>query len=834
MRNRLFQIYVFAGFFLAVISLAYFSRQVYGQVAELTEVMKQAVAPNQKLLALRSLMSELTQWEIGIRDYALMQDEIQLKDYRNIQVKVKKNLSLIDSLYTEDTLARELRRRTELKFAHMDKMIQILDGIARFEDHDRIASKAGIKSIETEDFEKPVISVSPGNGSLPPVDKISSSESSDIVAEKKEKKKGWIRNLFSKKEAQHAEQIPTPQPKRVELPSLNTGIEAPLSKDKENPIPSKPVVSEYLLAKENELVALIDRDLKNTRMLRSILQEMEQKQAFLNELFTRQAERESLLTMDRMKRFVWGTSALLLLLMLSIVWELFRNKRLQRQLASEKTVAEKLARAKEEFLSNMSHELRTPMNAIIGFSDQLALQAQQPAQTRFVENIQHASNYLLRIINDILDYSKLESGKFTLEKISFSPQQTMKEVQELFLIEASNKGLACRVELSEGLPEYVWGDPLRLKQMLFNLVNNAIKFTEKGAVTLCARMADQEGKSVWAIEVQDTGIGIPSDKIDLVLQEFSQADTSTGRKFGGTGLGLSITRKLAELHQGTVKVTSQEGKGTTVSLLLPYEPAEAPVAVEGASGSVQSQAQPILRGLKVLVADDDAFNQELTQVILEKSGATATYVGDGQAVIEYLSKEKFDLLLLDLHMPHMDGFETARYIRKEMGLDLPILALTASSSPAERQAALKSGVDRVVLKPFREPELLAALADVIPGAVQPVLQETYSLETLKKLSGGNPEFAARIMRKFLETAPANVTGLEEGLREKDGNKLALHAHRLLPPARYFHAEELVETLSLLEKIGDFHEGNGQNSILAAKALDEIKRLCTFVERQIKA
>lgn len=515
-------------------------------------------------------------------------------------------------------------------------------------------------------------------------------------------------------------------------------------------------------------------------------------------------------------RFILASLAVFLFLIVVIFRDMTLNRRLQRRLRTAKAHAEKLAKAKEEFLANMSHEIRTPMNAIIGFTEQLSQTKLNKAQHTFLSPVRHSAQYLLALINDVLDYSKLESGKFTLEEIAFAPHHVLREVHETFRDRAENKGLELKLNPAEDLPSVLIGDPLRLKQMLFNLINNAIKFTDQGQVELtCEALPAKEEAIPLRFRVIDTGTGIPEEKLKTIFTKFTQADSSTTRKYGGTGLGLAITQELADLHGGEISISSEEGVGTEISLVLPYLPGKAEQL--RATDTPIQQATTALRGKRALVADDEPYNRELIRVILNKWGVTSELVEDGTLSIQALQNDRFDFVLMDLQMPKMDGLEATQRIRADLNLELPIIALTATSTPADRQKCLEVGMNGMILKPFREAELYQQLVELLEIDISDIPAETlieqkpesipvptqasaeYAFDELYELANRDKGFMFNMLTIFVDSAEVNLREMKEASAVSDWDAVSMKAHKLIPPCRHLGLDELVVELKQLER-----------------------------------
>ena len=379
----------------------------------------------------------------------------------------------------------------------------------------------------------------------------------------------------------------------------------------------------------------------------------------------------------------------------------------QRNLISALKRAESAEKHTQSFLANMSHEIRTPLNSIIGLSYQLLKSDLRQKEHGFVRTIHAASEHLLVLINDILDTSKIEAGKLGLDQTSFSLRELIGLMVELLRQKAEEKNIQIVTEIDPVLFENHIGDPHRLKQILLNLLTNAVKFTPKGLIRITCKVEEDEARQqAIALSIIDTGIGIEQEYVDRIFTKFSQEDKSTTRKYGGTGLGMFITKSLVELMGGTITVSSQKEIGTHVRINLSLPKNLVPI-IQLPGKSVTDTS--ILKNLQVLVVDDNEMNRLVASTVLENHGIIVSEAVNGADAIRKLEKKNFDLVLMDLQMPVMDGLEASLKIRKELGLTVPIVALTASALNEESHRCLDAGMNDFIVKPFKEEDMVEVL-----------------------------------------------------------------------------------------------------------------------------
>jgi len=494
----------------------------------------------------------------------------------------------------------------------------------------------------------------------------------------------------------------------------------------------------------------------------------------------------------------------------------------QVALQVSKNEAENLARTKEQFMANMSHEIRTPVTAISGFTEQLLQEPADEKTTRTLKIIRSSSLHLERIINDILDFSKLQDGKVMLEEIHFSVRQILEEVYALFFDQARKNNTVLSFSVDPDTPPVLLGDPYRLKQIMINLVSNSVKFTSEGTVHFSVRsIQKQSPEIILSMEVADTGIGIDEDKIDTIFEDFTQEEMSTTRRYGGTGLGLSIVRKLVDLQNGTIECKSRKNQGTTIKCEIPF--------LAGDSDLITTEVEPRLTipaevmKLNVLVVDDEEYNRMLFQSIFRRWGVRCAMALNGMEALEMIKAERFDLLLMDMRMPGIDGAKTTEFIRNELGMDdssMPVICVTAAFLDDDLQKYRKAGMNAFLKKPFSEKTLLSTILSVtghsqaapaegeVPAEVAVTAEETpksltgqVDLGNLYRLSGGDEQFVKEMLLTFIKSNEKGLEEMVENIKTGGKEKIADLAHKLLPPCRHLGASDLTAILTEIEKRG---------------------------------
>lgn len=463
------------------------------------------------------------------------------------------------------------------------------------------------------------------------------------------------------------------------------------------------------------------------------------------------------------------------------------------ELNAQKKIAERAVLAKDSFLANMSHEIRTPLNAVIGFTELLSQTKLNDTQRDYIESVQTAGENLLLIINDILDLSKIESGNLTIDTEPFNLKKTLKHVYDLLKVKV-HKDVEFNLYLDAEMPDMVIGDQGRLNQILVNLTGNALKFTEEGEVTISVKKTEEtDDFYTLRFSVKDTGIGIPEDKLTTIFERFTQAEESTTRKFGGTGLGLSIVKQLVELQNGELQVKSKHGRGSEFSFILIYKKAN---TTEVAANTV---ADNNLGKLKILLCEDNPLNQKLAKNVISNFGFELDIADNGEEGIGLLSKYHYDLILMDLQMPVKDGYQTTEYIRNEMNLDIPIIAMTAHSLVGEQERCYKTGMNAYVPKPFKQAVLLKTIKSVINKDSENEQKRKIDFSFLDEMGGGSADFKKEMINLFIEKIPDQIIKLEDAYKEGDYKTTKKEAHNMKSSFDIFMLEDLSNYLAQIEE-----------------------------------
>ncbi len=494
-----------------------------------------------------------------------------------------------------------------------------------------------------------------------------------------------------------------------------------------------------------------------------------------------------------------------------------------RELNEARAQAESARDAQSRFLANISHELRTPLAGILGMSELLVTGEDPSKRRQYSKTIHSTAELLLGLVDDILDLAKIEAGKLSLESVDFSLHRAIHGVVELLEPRAREKGIVFELELADDLPDWLVGDSLRLRQVLINLIGNAIKFTPRGKVGLAVRARSAEGRIWLRFTVRDTGIGMDENEQRKIFSAFAQADLSTSRRFGGTGLGLAICKRIVDLQGGEIGLQSASGIGSTFWCRIPYEPSRLPPE-ERIAGQVYEPTSAELRlrqrdACRVLLAEDNEVNQLVALHMLTDLGFSVDCVANGTEALAALEGQRYDVVLMDCMMPDLDGYEATLEIRRrEKGnRHTPIIAMTAHALEEDREKCLGVGMDDYLSKPFRRESLFAALdrwlttadaqtltggeappAPVSPGAGEPALLDPEQIESLRRVGGDKVDVLAKVAKIFLRRGRSRIAELRQAVSAGDTQSMRLCAHGLKGSSANLGAREMAEICGEIE------------------------------------
>jgi signal transduction histidine kinase/DNA-binding response OmpR family regulator len=791
------RIKVIGWFLLAAMAVLLTGVISYNSYRQLLGSLNQNATQETKLKTLGDILANITKAEANMRAYGLTRDPKLLQDYQQLVMVINdelqrvKNIPPVDHAFNAniDSISNMLRQQTagvggfiELKSAFDDVSFssKALEEISSSADSIPALTTTTTTTTTTTRVD-PVIQEQEANG-------------------KKNTKR---------QQRKRAQQIAKALAQLEEKPQIQTETTVVTDSSYVPPDSLLGNIQQILadigaqedqyqqLVAEKELL-LIESSILIIDQIRGLIGALEKQELALN---FEQASNAKLIASRSTLTISIIIFVLLIIGILFTYW-IFRDVRISdfynKQLIGAKNQAEQLADSKQQFLANMSHEIRTPLNAIIGFTEQLAGTELLPNQRQYLGAVQTSSQHLLDTVNDILDFSKIEAGELKIHKTPFELSAVLQDVVGTLQLKAREKELELSLTLLPETPIHLIGDPFRLKQILFNLISNGIKFTEEGYVKIHCEYTTLEDGIKLQLLVLDSGIGIPEAKRDEIFKDFKQVDPTATRRYQGTGLGLAICKRLAEMQGGIIKVRPNEPHGSIFELQLDYPIAPNPQTQTQTHTPThtQTQTQTVLSGLRVLVADDDAFNIQLIRTMMDKWEVDAVYCSNGKEALKQLENNTFQLILTDINMPEMGGMELSQYVRAmehPVKSQTPIIALTANVIENDIIKYRESGINDIILKPFNESSLFEKIKQIIGGAEQP-----YKLDDLKRFSAGDQQALRPMLEAFHHNLEQNMKALMAYAHDQNQQKVAELAHKMISSFGHVYASEPVKKLRELE------------------------------------
>ena len=583
----------------------------------------------------------------------------------------------------------------------------------------------------------------------------------------------------------------------------------------------------YRMALKEQEDQLLTNEIQLNNRLRGLLSTLETEER-LNSINQVEAWQDTIEETSKIIIFLGAASLLVILTFVFLVTQdVIKSQRYRLELERAKNYAESLLKSREQFMNTVTHDLRSPLNSVIGYTGLLEKSNLNKSQNRYLAQLKRSSDYLLHLVNDLLDLSRLEAGKMTVEELAFNPKNLIEETVENAVPPEKPREVEVLVNVSDDLDTRVITDPFRIKQILTNLVSNACKFTPRGSVEVKAWLRQAKHNPVLCIEVKDTGIGISEAQKEKVFEEFSQEDSSIEKRYGGTGLGLAISKKITDLLQGRISLESEVGKGSTFLLEIPVAYAEnnhAPV--------IEPRLQlKDAAGKKVLIVDDEPAQLGLLKELIKSTGMNYQTAHNGKAALKIIKNQRPDLILTDIQMPKMDGFELLRTIREDLKLkDLPVIALSGQPDVSASDY-LQSGFSGSLLKPYSSQKLLQIISDLLhlqlqkEPASQPAamdLNKGYSLSEIKNFAGEDPEAMNAILTAFITSTRSNLEALELASKKGAKKKVSAVAHKMLPMFRQLKVPHLIQKLVILENANGKEKGKVDVQVFVAE-VDELLR-----------
>ncbi|WP_029037327.1 ATP-binding protein [Salinimicrobium xinjiangense] len=793
---------VFAGYLLLTVLMGLAVWFIYNQVIDYASMTGRSASGNQKLLLVGDAATKLYEAESLSRQLIQTGDIEGLDTYTQKIDSIKTTLASLQNFRTDSSLDQEIDSINVLLSRKTENLKELLELRALGETESYYARVLNELQRVDENFER----------------RNYEQRFKDLQPHQRQ----LLIKLLQYSDAEN------PEPPGITIDSLVNSVKTVLSQLETRERRYRAALraqEDQLLANEVELNSRL-------RILFSTL-ETEERLASLDQVAAWQN------TVEETSRIIGFLGAASLIVILTFVFlvtqDVIKSQRYRKELEAAKTYAESLLSSREQFMNTVTHDLRSPLNSVIGYTGLLEKSGLNKSQNRYLRQLKKSSDYLLHLVNDLLDLSRLEAGKMSIEELAFNPKNLIEETVENAVPPEKPREVEVITEVANELDRPVITDPFRIKQILTNLVSNACKFTPEGSVKVRAWLRESKHNPVLCIEVKDTGIGISESRKERVFEEFSQEDNSIEKRYGGTGLGLAISKKLTDLLQGRISLESEPGKGSTFLLEIPVDYA-AQNETPGPGTAVQIKDP---EKLSVLIVDDEPAQLGLLKELIRSTGMSFRTAKNGREALEKLKNAEADLVLTDIQMPKMDGFELLRKINDDPKLQhLPVVALSGQPniSPAEY---LKMGFRGSLLKPYSSQKLLQIIGDLLniklanvaaPAPVSKDPDKDYSLNEIRNFAGDDTEAMDAILTAFIESTRSNLLALELAHKKAEKKKISAVAHKMLPMFRQLQVPHIISKLAVLETA----ESKKQQEVNVKQLIGEINNLLTQLQKEIKA
>ena len=830
-----------------LITAIYFSINSFNQISASVEILAQ---PNKKSTQLNQLLTDISAAESQIRAYTLTQEDPYLKNY---EVTLSRVFSKIDTLRALTAYQPWQRKRIDSISLLMEQKISGLNSFMELKnttDQQTFSAKA-LRRLKQENKDSIKI-----NKALKTTEKQVKENLPSLprVSVELAEKKGFFSRLFGNGNKgrrtvviEHPDSIITTTRTEVSIDTIViTEATADTLMRNVRKILNEVQQEENVYRRQltGQELAMLEKDQAIMDQIRKMILELDREEEMSSLANARRAR--SLANQASVIIFMISCAGLLLSLifMILIVKDISRSNYYKKNLEIARQRSERLRQIKEQFLANMSHEIRTPLNAIIGFTEQLRKSPLQRQQKEQVKAISSSSDFLLAIVTDILDLSKIEAGQLRFEKKDFELRNLIEDTCHV----TESKAISKSIQLVKDFPDekiYICGDPFRLQQVLFNLLSNAIKFTEEGEVFIRFDANDNGfGKYVVDIEVRDTGIGISEEQLPYIFENFSQADESITRKYGGTGLGLSITKKLVDLQGGQITVESKKGQGSSFRVTIPFPKGDENRAKSMIFTREDKAPSREWSGKQVLLVEDDSFNVLLLKTILHKWGIHTEETVNGFEALAKIKSTQYDLVLTDINMPGMSGIELVQEIRslKSRKAQTPVVAVTANAMRHDLKGYLEKGMDSYLVKPYTEKDLIQLFTLLWSGNPLPPQAteraeieqegESFNLQIFNQFAAGDEQAYLLLLQSFLENTTENLKQLHTLHLQQDYANLSELAHKMYPTIKHLEANRAAELLKQIEYF-DRSRPREEFQKMMEELVLKIEEALHFVEQEVK-